>query len=324
MNRREWMLASAAALQGATARIVAVGDVHGDAERLTDVLLMAGLVNSRRQWTGGRATLIQLGDVVDRGPSSRRALDLLMTLQAQAKKAGGRVEMLIGNHEVMRMTGDFRYVSPGEDAEFRTPQSEKRRDAYFEVYLKVLQREGNAARGDLSLGFRQQWEESFPLGRAEMIDAFSERGKYGKWLRERPVAVREGGTLFIHAGISPKYAMWDEERFAERYRQDLELDDPNSGGFLSDQEGPFWWRGFATMSDADLEPHVSVLLERLGVARIVVGHVPFTDGVRVRLGGRLLLADVGLSSLYGGPRACVVIQGGRAAMLIEGKTVQLP
>jgi len=325
MNRREWMWGMAMALQPAAERVVAVGDVHGDDERFVDVLIMAGLVNSRRQWTGGRATLVQLGDVLHRGPASRRALDLLMSLQAQARKAGGRVEMLIGNHEVMRLTGDHRYVSPGEDAEFRTARSERRRDEYFEVYLKVLQAEGKPLeRGDLSLGFRQQWEASFPLGRAEMIEAFSERGRYGRWLRERPVALKAGDSLFVHAGISPKYLMWDDARFAERFRRDLELQDPTTGGFLSDEEGPFWWRGLAQLGEAELEPHLAAVLERWGARRIVVGHMPHTGGVRARLGGRVVLADVGLSALYGGPRACVVIEEGRASVLIEGKTVQLP
>lgn len=325
MNRREWMLGMAVALQPGAGRIVAVGDVHGDDERFMDVLLMAGLVNSRRQWSGGRATLIQLGDILHRGPASRRALDLLMNLQRQAKRAGGRVEMLIGNHEVMRLIGDFRYVSPGEDAEFRTARSERKRDEYFEIYLKILQSEGKPAeRTDLSIGFRQQWEASFPLGRAEMIEAFAERGRYGKWLRERPVALVAGETLFVHAGISPKYLMWDAERFAERYRRDLELQNPEAGGYLSDEEGPFWYRGLATAPEAEMAEHVDAVLERWGVKRIVVGHTPQRDGVKPRFEGKVLLADVGLSTLYGGPRACVEIVGGNVSMLIEGKTVQLP
>jgi hypothetical protein len=325
MNRRELLMSFAAALQPAPSRLVAVGDVHGDDERFMDVLLMAGLVNSNRQWTGGRAVLIQLGDVLDRGPASRRVLDLLMNLQNQARRAGGLVEMLIGNHEVMRLIGDHRYVSPGEDAEFRTKNSERKRDEYFEIYLKVLQAEGKPLeRGDIALGFRQQWEASFPLGRAEMIEAYSGRGKYGQWLRKRPVAMMAGGTLLVHAGISPKYLMWDERRFAERFRRDLDLEDPDSGGFLSDQEGPFWWRGFVTAGEAEMAAHVDAVLERWSAQRIIVGHTPQRDGVQARFGGKVLLADVGLSTLYGGPRACVVIEGGRASMLIEGKSVQLP
>jgi hypothetical protein len=233
--------------------------------------------------------------------------------------------MVLGNHEIMRMTGDLRYVSPGEDAEFRTAKSARERDNYFETYLETLRAESkDFNRPDLALGFRQQWEQSFPLGRAELIRAFSARGAYGRWLRQRPVALVAGGSLFVHAGISPKYLLWDNERFVERMLRDLDLPDPAAGGFLADELGPFWWRGAAQQPEEELEAHMDELLKRWGVRRMVVGHTPQKGAVTPRLGGRILLADVGLSSLYSGARACLVIERGRAMMLLEGKLIQLP
>ena len=94
-------------------RVVAVGDVHGAYDAFVGILRTAGLIDERQRWVGSKAHLVQTGDVVDRGPDSRKALDLLEKLQGDARKAGGAVHPLIGNHEAMRLLGDMRYVSPG-------------------------------------------------------------------------------------------------------------------------------------------------------------------------------------------------------------------
>src|SRR5262245_36606216 len=86
-------------------RIVAVGDIHGAFNALVDILRTAGIIDQRQRWTGGRAHLAQLGDVVDRGPDSRKVLDLYRRLEREAASAGGRVHFLLGNHEVLRLTG---------------------------------------------------------------------------------------------------------------------------------------------------------------------------------------------------------------------------
>ena len=91
-------------------RVIAVGDVHGDVGVLVRTLLMAGLVDAQLQWSGGDATLVQLGDVLDRGDSERECWDLLQRLKSDAPKAGGRVVCMIGNHEAMNVLGDSRRV----------------------------------------------------------------------------------------------------------------------------------------------------------------------------------------------------------------------
>ncbi|HJS58221.1 MAG TPA: metallophosphoesterase, partial [Vicinamibacteria bacterium] len=67
-------------------RVVAVGDVHGAYDNLVAVLRMAGLIDAEDHWSGGRARLVQTGDVLDRGPDSRKALELLMRLEKEADK----------------------------------------------------------------------------------------------------------------------------------------------------------------------------------------------------------------------------------------------
>ena len=102
-------------------RIIVVGDIHGDFKALRRALRRAGLINRERKWIGGRTHLVQIGDLLDRGGrnasvtderSERKILDFLFTLHAQAIAVNGNVHILLGNHELMNVAGNFRYVSP--------------------------------------------------------------------------------------------------------------------------------------------------------------------------------------------------------------------
>ena len=99
-------------------RIVAVGDVHGDCGAFVEVLRAAKVIDQKGNWIAGKTHLVQTGDVLDRAPDSRKAMDLLMKLEGQAIKAGGRVHALIGNHETMVLLGDWSYLHPGEFESF--------------------------------------------------------------------------------------------------------------------------------------------------------------------------------------------------------------
>ena len=88
------------------------------------VLRLAGLVDEKEHWSGGQTHFVQTGDLLDRGSDTRQVLELLMRLEGEAKKAGGRVHALLGNHEVMNLLGDLRYVSREEYKAFETPESQ--------------------------------------------------------------------------------------------------------------------------------------------------------------------------------------------------------
>jgi hypothetical protein len=99
-------------------RIVAFGDVHGAFDQMFRLLRELQIVDASGNWSAGTTHLVSLGDLLDRGPQSRKVMDLLMKLQPQALAAGGRVHVVLGNHELMNLTGDLRYVSAGEYAAF--------------------------------------------------------------------------------------------------------------------------------------------------------------------------------------------------------------
>jgi len=80
--------------------LVAIGDAHGDYHAFAAVLIDAGLMDAELNWTGGKTTLVQMGDILDRGQAPLQIDGLLDMLGAQAKKAGGRIVRLVGNHEL--------------------------------------------------------------------------------------------------------------------------------------------------------------------------------------------------------------------------------
>lgn len=91
-------------------RRIVIGDVHGELDGLREILLHARLINDHDSWTGGKSLLIQVGDVIDRGPCSRECLVLLRSLQSQAPGAGGQVVRLCGNHELMLLQKKYWYA----------------------------------------------------------------------------------------------------------------------------------------------------------------------------------------------------------------------
>lgn len=92
-------------------RICVLSDLHGNREGAVALLAAHGVVDRGLRWSWGRGHLVVVGDVVDRGDGQTELLWLLRSLEAQAAVAGGRVHVLLGNHETMLMRGDERYLS---------------------------------------------------------------------------------------------------------------------------------------------------------------------------------------------------------------------
>jgi Calcineurin-like phosphoesterase len=199
------------AVQDAAApRVVAVGDIHGDFDAFRALLERAGIVDAAGRWIAGNTTLIQLGDMMDRGPKVRAVLDLLMDLEAQAAAAGGHVEVLLGNHETMNLTGVTVDVTPAIYATFADEQSEQRREAAYEAYVQWcgvrsarLPRPAPRIYTPVS---KSEWMAAHPPGFVEYREALTPQGHYGRWLRTRPAIMRVGDTVFQHAGINPDRA----------------------------------------------------------------------------------------------------------------------
>jgi TPR repeat protein len=300
-------------------RVIAVGDIHGDYEQFVKVLQSADLIDNNANWIGGKAHLVQTGDVVDRGPDSRAIMDLLMKLEKQAVAAGGGVHALIGNHEAMDIYGDLRYVSSAEFAAFQ------KQTAGNGQFVYNAEKGGVTAKATPSSGRAGAGAQIEP-GYSEWREAFGLNGVYGRWIRSHNAVIKIDRTLFVHAGISSKYADWSLERINEEVRQ--ELNDPAriDQGIVTDDEGPLWTRDLAEGDEARLAPLVAQLLEHFDVDRIVIGHSYADAAITPRFGGKVLLIDVGLSRIYDNrPKlACLEIDRYHVYALHRGRGIELP
>lgn len=184
--------------QAGATRIVAVGDVHGSYTGLTAILQAADLIDAKHQWIGGKTIFVQTGDIYDRGDGVTPALDLVMSLEGQARRAGGRVEALLGNHEIVSIVGDRRDVSPAMYVSYTNAQSARRRDAAYADLVASAKRRGQEA----SVPARDVWMTAHPLGYIEYTESVSPRGKYGRWIRSHKAVTVIGKTAFMHAGIN--------------------------------------------------------------------------------------------------------------------------
>ncbi|MDH3620700.1 MAG: metallophosphoesterase [Gammaproteobacteria bacterium] len=180
-------------------RIVAFGDVHGAYGALVTTLQSAGVIDEDLSWSGGKTHLVSTGDLLDRGAESRHVMDLMMRLEGEAERAGGRVHQLLGNHEVMNLIGDLRYVADEEFAAFEDIESEDEREAWFQRY-----REGGPAEMDEAAA-RQDFLKKAPPGYFAHRRAFRRDGHYGKWLLEKPFMIVINDVAFVHGG-APIYA----------------------------------------------------------------------------------------------------------------------
>jgi len=182
-------------------RVVAIADIHGAYGPMLKALQNAEVVGKDLSWSGGKAHLVIVGDILDRGPDSRQAMDLLMRLEGEAVEAGGRIHVLIGNHEAMNLTGDLRYVSKAEYDAFANEELVEDRDRWFETYARE-----RATGKDSPEGLRVLFEQRFPQGYFAHRRAFASDGKYGAWLLTKPIVVVINGTAFVHGGLSPMIA----------------------------------------------------------------------------------------------------------------------
>jgi hypothetical protein len=254
----------------APGRLVAIGDLHGDVAVTRAALRLAGAIDDSERWIGGDLTVVQTGDQLDRGDDERDILDLFARLAAAAPAAGGQVIALNGNHEVMNVQGDFRYVTPGAIGDFtgvrpRSPQASQA-----------------------------------PSNFEDRAAAFFPGGAYARALSERDVVAVVGDSVFVHGGVAPAHVRFGIERINEETRQWMLGVTRGVPESVANDASPIWMR------DYSLDPvspgacqALGEVLAALGVQRMVVGHTVQKDGISSACDNRVYRIDVGLSRYYG-------------------------
>lgn len=306
-------------------RVVAISDLHGDYERYIDVMQSAGLIDKSGKWSGGETHLVQTGDITDRGPDSRKIIDHLVKLSKQAKKKGGYVHLLIGNHETMNVVGDLRYVSPGEYKAFETKNSARLQEMQWERQLEWM-RVNTPDFEALDLeAFRQEWNQQVPLGWVEHRQAWSFNGEYGKWVEGNQVAVQINDTIFLHGGISAEYCKLSLRSLTEEVIAAMENYDPAVTSIVNDPLGPLWYRGLALEEETDLfSQTLDNILKRYGANRIVIGHTPTGGVVWPRFDQRVVANDTGIATYYGAHKGLLELTSEGATAIYGDQRIPLP
>jgi hypothetical protein len=214
------LLSSAAAAEqyrwSGVDRVVALSDPHGAYSAMVQTLANAGVINDGQDWVGGKTHLVITGDLMDRGADSRKIMDLVMKLESQAPESGGRVLLTLGNHEVMNLVGDLRYVAQGEYAAFADEESAEERERWFQALLST--RRVQALGGVDEVSLREEFDRDRPPGFYAHRRAFSSKGKYGQWLMQKPLMVVVNDTAFVHGGLPPIVGEMGLERLNDELR----------------------------------------------------------------------------------------------------------
>lgn len=272
--------------------LVVLGDLHGRLDLLTAALEELRLATRDGRWTGGNRRLIQLGDVIDRGPHGLAALRYLRAIQEQARAAGGDVTLLIGNHELFALA-----AGAGEHG----------------ARMSWLYNGGGSGYMEWAGAGSAESDWPFP---DEFYQLFAADGEFGTWMRGHQAAARHGDLLVVHAGpfggplddlnADLRAVLSDPDLLRLRYRA---TSDPLLG-----LTGTFWARDFAPSA-------VRACLGANGTRRLIAGHT-ITGGIRVSQEGQLVQIDVGMT-VYGSWACAALDEAGLLWGLIQGQPPQL-
>jgi hypothetical protein len=308
------------------------------------LLQATGLIDEDLRWAGGTAHAVSLGDLLDRGPDVRRVLDLIMRLQDEARTAGGAMHVVLGNHELMNLIGDWRYVSAADYASFAVDETADERAAAYAAFA-------DESKSRVDTATRAEFDRSHPPGYFARHRAFAVDGHYGAWLVTLPAVLVVNHTAFVHGGLPPIVAelglevngklQTDLRRYltlrqrlaaegvlpaadwqndAAQARAARKTAGPAIASLIDEfiaidgapelsARGPLWYRGDVYCKPLLENGVLGAGLQRLGAERAVVGHTPTGDRhVHGLYDGRIIMLDTAM--LNGRPSA-LVSEGGR-------------
>jgi hypothetical protein len=308
--------------------IVAVGDVHNDFDDFVGILRHTGLIDKENHWTGAKTTFVQVGDLLDRGPKPREVLNLMMALEKEAAQAGGQVVSLLGNHEMMNIMGDLRYVTPMNYGSFVDGNSEQRQKAAYQEYVKW-----RGSHAPLLAELPQpmelteaEWMARHPAGFVEQREALAPKGEYGQWLRGHAAVAEIEGIIFLHGGIHPDVAKMKLDAINNRIRDEIKEFD-GLKQYLQSEKLILPFFNLQEINNvlqaevlAELKSHVPSNDERKAKIQEFLKHV---DWLSVRVDGPLWFRGYDRwTDEEGAPQASKVLESYKATHIVVGHTVQ--
>lgn len=272
----------------APARIVAIGDLHGDLAATRAALRMAGAIDEKDHWVGKDLMVVQTGDEVDRGDEDRDIIDLFERLADEAQRTGGAVIVLNGNHEVMNVQLDLRYVT----------------DDAFKDFVGLP----GVTTTDPRL-------ERVPEPAKARAAAFLPGGPYAKKLAKRNMIAVVGDTVFVHGGITPKHVRYGIDRINREAIAWMDGSAKDLPALITAEDGPVWLRRYSATTGPDDCRVLKETLAMIPAKRMVVGHTVQRGGITSACDEQVWRIDVGMSKYYGGKPEVLEIKGGEVRPL---------
>lgn len=285
-------------------RLIAIGDLHGDLERSKQALRLAGLIDSSDRYSGGSATVVQIGDVLDRGGDELRILYFLEKLRREAARCGGRIITMNGNHEIMNVDGDFRYVTEAGVEEFRV----------WLEWFRMGNKMKSLCQGSESEPLRDPLEgvhvafrgvrEEFRDGLRARVAALRPNGPISRrFLAHNTTVLVVGDSVFVHGGLLPQHVSYGLERINEEVRDWVNGSTGRvSPAYCRGRNAVVWLRKFSdeVAQNCDCSTLEHVLSTVPGVKRMVMGHTIQAVGINGVCDNRAIRIDVGMSKGCGG------------------------
>lgn len=267
-------------------RVICIGDLHGDYQVFLKVLKMCKLINDEGNWIGGSTMLIQMGDTLDGKrpgvtlskefiniPGELQIFEKIIKLKSQAKKHGGDIISLLGNHELYP-----HYM--GNDRQF------------LKNYVKNV---------DIKY-FSQVYKEN----RVKLLEPGGLLAK--SVLSKKPIIYQIGKFLFVHGSITDsliEYGLYNGKVDIDKINKAVSnwmITGRNRPDFLKDMDSnnPVFSRLYSNpkkISDQTVSKINEHLSKFRGAEYVVIGHTPFK---RINMDSKVIRTDVALSRAFGG------------------------
>jgi hypothetical protein len=237
-------------------KLLVISDIEGNFEAFSNLLQLNGVIDTGFNWTFGNGHLVLTGDFVDRGKLVTEVLWLIYSLEDKAKTAGGYVHYILGNHEIMNMSGDLRYVNP----------KYKESATLLNATIESL------------------FDEHSELGRWLRTKNIVE--KIGDNLFVHGGISDEMNKL--------KLSVDDINKMARPFYADTTYKYPDKKlPVILGDEGPFWYRGYYQKDPEGLLPlQIRRTLSRNDIKHVFTGHSIVGDTISVWFDGRVVNTDV--------------------------------
>ena len=245
--------------------IYVVGDVHGRYDQLINLLKKSNIIDSSLNWIAGESHLVFLGDLFDRGNDVTKVLWFIYGLEKKAEISGGKVHLVIGNHEIMTMINDLRYVSPKENAIA---------GAFKKTYDELFHP---------TKSFLGAWVRSKP-SILKINDVIFAHG-----------GILDLGGLTIDDFNKKAYDKMKENVFLDIMKDSANLNEYNQEYwediryFFYGSETPYWYRGYVNSDTLTIQLNTMLRTYRSKIH--VVAHTPLKT-ITQRYKGKLLTTDL--------------------------------